>query len=345
MIFFMQRLSDGILNFLCQALASTSFEVLPLLGDASKRKYFRLSHKDDTYVLMLWEPFDPSTYPFLSVQKHFAKHDVKVPYVVDQEAELGVLLLEDLGDLTLERCFWRIQDQQLVIPFYKQALDEVVKIHFRCSNDFQNSCTAFQVSFDKEKLLWEMNYGKVHLLEKLVKMNLSDKDFNHLEFVFEDICTKLDKEPKYICHRDYHSRNLMYHKKEIRVIDFQDARLGPVQYDLVSLFHDSYVSLKPEIIEILIKYYFHQASGLYKKSLPRVDEFQYIFQLQTIQRCFKACGSFASFYNQGGDQRYLKYIHKTIRRIYKILENFPEYAHFREVLTRENLLERHFEDL
>ena len=292
---------------------------------------------------MVWETFDNTeTFPFLSVQKHFAKHSVRVPSVIAKSPQLGTLLLEDLGDLTLERKFW--EHQESVIPFYKQAIDEVIKIHFHCTNDKPTSCTAFHTVFDTSSLLWEMNYGKKHLLQDLAGLNMNPKDLSDLESVFTDICTRLHKSPKYICHRDYHSRNLMIHRNKIKVIDFQDARLGPVQYDLVSLLHDSYVDLNNESIDTLLNYYNDQAHSLYRKT-PSSDEFHNIFKLQIIQRCFKACGSFACFHNIRRDGRYLKYIHGTINKVKEILTEFPEYSHFANVLTRQNLLEQRFEDL
>ena len=340
----MSVLSSEILDFLNQALLSTDFELVPLAGDASSRKYYRLINGEETYVLMVWDRFDGTEIgSFLSVQRHFAKHRVKVPRVIAQNFRFGALLLENLGDLTLERKFLEFQHQESVIPFYKQAIDEVIKIHFHCTDDNSSPCTAFQLSFDTTQLLWEMNYGKKHLLQELMGLSISDKELLKIESVFTDICTKLHNVPKYICHRDYHSRNLMVCRDEVRVIDFQDARLGPLQYDLVSLFHDSYVDLKPEMIEVLLQYYKDSTQSL--RGPSSCEEFDYIFKLQMIQRCFKACGSFSSFYNLRGDRRYLKYIHKTMKKVDEVLTDFPEYSDFRNLITETGLLERRFEDL
>ena len=230
--------------FLSHVLERKQFEIFQLAGDASARRYYRVASGAESYVLMVWEPFkDDGSYPFLSVRDHFAKHDVAVPNVVGKAPDKGLVLLEDLGDLTLERKFWENQSQQLALPFYRQTIDELIKMHYPATFD-RSDCTAFKIEFDVEKLLWEMNYGREHLLVKLCGIKFSELEKKELDRIFLDICTVLHNEPKYIAHRDYHSRNVMLKLGKARIIDFQDARLGPVQYDLVSLLRDSYVNME-----------------------------------------------------------------------------------------------------
>ena len=125
----MQLLSDEILQFIGREIGTKDFETFQLAGDASSRKYYRIVFDTQSRVLMSWEPFqDPDNYPFLNVQRHFARVDVRVPKVEALAPELGVVLLEDLGDLTLERKFWENQNQAHALPFYFQAVDEIVKI-------------------------------------------------------------------------------------------------------------------------------------------------------------------------------------------------------------------------
>ena len=237
-----------------------------------------------------------------------------------------------------------ISTPKICLPFYKQSIDELIKIHFHCSADHNPSCTAFQNSFHMENLLWEMNFGKEHFLEPFLGARIRRQDSLLLANIFKDICKQLHQQKKYICHRDYHSRNLMIHKNKVRVIDFQDARMGPIQYDLVSLLHDSYVDLSTPCIHSLLDHYHQQASSLHSLSLP-MDEFHHIFKLQIIQRGFKVCGSFASFYNLRGDRRYLKYLPKAIHKVYDTLADFPSYTGFRELLSETGCLEKDFSDL
>ncbi len=330
-----------ILEFLKTCLNSSNFEVFPLAGDASARRYARIVFKNESYVLMIWDPFiDDGNYPFTSVLNHFKKHKVQVPDIKASSPEKGLILLEDLGDLTLERKFWESQKQSLVLPFYFQAIDELIKIHYPSSEDKSN-CTAFKVAFDHAKLLWEMNYGREHLIEKLCKKSLSPTEKQALDYSFSKICALLDSEPKRICHRDYHSRNLMIKLGQMRVIDFQDARMGPIQYDLVSLLHDSYVQLSEESISAILKYYKLQASNYCINDLD-TESFDYIFNIQMIQRCFKACGSFASFYNMRSDTRYLKYISSTINKVHTCIANLNEFVEFKNMIQDFGLLDHDY---
>jgi len=293
---------------------------------------------------MYWDPFeDPKTYPFLNVQAHFAAMDVRVPKVEAFAPALGVVLLEDLGDLTLERKFWENQNQELAMPFYIQSVDELIKIHFLTSQGRETSICQ-QIQFDTAKFLWEMNYAKEHFLEKLGGLKWSDADEKSLQLEFLRICTLLDGQPKFVCHRDYHSRNLMLKLGRIYVIDFQDARLGPLQYDLVSLLHDSYVELSADSINLLRADYLSKAKQVGPKGAIRPD-FDDIFQIQVIQRCFKACGSFSSFYNSRGDTRYLKYIRRTSQLVGETLRLVGEYPLLQDLITNHGLLERNYEEL
>ncbi len=330
-------------NFLEKHLQNGDLKVYQLAGDASNRRYYRVIHNNQSWVLMRWEPFDPENYPFLSVLNHFAKHHVRVPEVVGMDANLGLVLLEDLGDLTLERKFWESQNQESSLSFYKQAIDELIKIHFLATRDKTN-CTAFKIQFDVEKFLWEMKYGQDNLLTGICKFQFTDKTNSEITKAFTDICERLHKEPKFIAHRDYHSRNLMIKFDDMRVIDFQDARLGPIQYDLVSLIKDSYVNLNDQVSEILLDDYLTKAKEFLPNDFSR-EHFDEIYELQTIQRCFKACGSFSSFYNLRNDTRYLKYISHTLRKVLKSLNEFPEYKVFADILIDSGAIERKYEVL
>ena len=336
-------LSADINAFIAKNIGAKDFETLQLAGDASTRKYYRVIFNDQSRVLMSWEPFtDPANYPFLNVLNHFANSEVRVPKVEASAHELGVVLLEDLGDLTLERKFWENQNQETAMPYYGQAIDEIIKIHFNASKPAQPPSVCQQIQFDTAKFMWEMNYASEHFLEKVGGVLLSDKDAKTLQGEFTQLCETLDRQPKFVCHRDYHSRNLMLKLGRIYVIDFQDARLGPLQYDLVSLVHDSYVDMSQASIKTVKDDYIRKAREVGPKGCIRPD-FDEIFQMQIIQRCFKACGSFASFLNMRNDTRYLKYIKNTVNLVGRTLQENNQFPLFTRIITQGDLMERNYE--
>jgi len=339
----MSVIEPSIYNFVTKSLSHSEVTILPLAGDASNRRYYRVVHDQASWVLMCWDPFEPENYPFLSVLNHFKRNQVHVPEVIAQSPADGLVLLEDLGDLTLERKYWESQDTEDRMIFYRMALDEIIKIHTQSTMD-RTPCTAFNVEFNVEKLLWEMNYGLDNLIFGVLKTQLNPAQKQTIQNIFTHICEILHKQPKVICHRDYHSRNLMIKLNKMCVIDFQDARMGSIQYDLVSLFKDSYVDMSDEMADQLTKYYLDKTHGQLSFQYSS-DEFKHIYEVQSVQRCFKACGSFASFFHQKGDRRYLKYLTPTLKRVMKSLSHFPEYKVFSDLLLQSGALEVNFEKL
>jgi aminoglycoside/choline kinase family phosphotransferase len=337
--------SGDIRKFIASNIGTADFEIYQLAGDASSRKYYRVVFDNQSRVLMSWEPFtDSANYPFLNVQAHFAKVDVRVPRVEGVAPELGVVLLEDLGDLTLERKFWENQNQAQALPFYFQAVDEIIKIHFLSSKPVNPPSVCQTTMFDTAKFMWEMNYAREHFLEKVGGIKLSDADQKRLQDEFLKVCTLLDEQPKFVCHRDYHSRNLMLKLGRVYVIDFQDARTGPIQYDLVSLVHDSYVQLWPESAAAILQDYKDKALECGPKGCIRAD-FEEIFRVQTVQRCFKACGSFTSFFNMRNDTRYLKYIKHTAALVQQTLVTDGRFKLFQKIMVDAGLADRDYEQL
>lgn len=321
--------------FLDRQLPNQEFSLSPLAGDASSRRYYRVLSENKSWVLMEWEPFSsPQEFPFLSVQQYFSKHEIQVPHVHGYDADKGLFLLEDLGDLTLERRFWEFQNQEVVIPFYKKTLDQLIKIHSLSFEDQgDRACTAYQTEFSVEKLVWEMNYAKKYLLKELLALDLPTSLEVNLEQEFIQLCQSLYASPQVICHRDFHSRNVMLHFNDLVIIDFQDARLGPPVYDLVSLFCDSYVELDDSWVQQLMDYYIENFRYFDALNLNR-EAFLDLYQQQIIQRCFKACGSFASFKVTRDDKRYLSYIQPTLERVLNQLSQTSFCPTLREVLEK-----------
>ncbi len=321
------------------------FEAYQLAGDASTRKYHRVVGNNSSWALMSWEPFgNEAEYPFLNILHHFQDQGILVPKVHAVDGSKGLVLLEDLGDLTLERKFWENLDQSISLPFYKKTIDELVKIHTKATDPKNPAPICQKVAFDFDKFLWELNYAKTHLLEGLCAINLSTSAQSELSHSFNTLAKKLADEPKVVCHRDFHSRNVMLKLGRTYIIDFQDARLGPRQYDLVSLLYDSYVDMNDEMRSLLLDYYIGLLPQREQKNCES-EHFSQILSLQIIQRCFKACGSFASFCQTRGDTRYLKYLLPTLRTVQAEVSLHPEFKIFTQIFNHEGLTERNYDEL
>ncbi len=364
---------DVFNNFLTSFIESSDYDLCPLTGDASSRRYYRVSFCEKSWVLMVWESFeDPENFPFLSIHRSFENSGVRVPELYHFSKEKGLFLIEDMGDLSLEKYFWSCfnensfnpnlseakkrsdtlpesldfqkdfsvkkkdyQGKKDILKVYTEVMDQLIRIHSLCFEEKnQKSCIAYKREFSVEKLLWELNFSKDHLLKGLLKVPMSEREEKILGGEFKTLCENLYRSPQVICHRDFHSRNLMLKSgREVVIIDFQDARMGPVVYDLVSLFHDSYVTLDPSFIRSLMEYY-RSHFPYFDKLQLKEDQWQRLFEQQILQRCFKACGSFASFEGSGKNRSYLSYIRPTLLKILETLKNQGSYPIWEELLEK-----------
>ena len=151
------------------------------------------------------------------------------------------------------------------------------------------------------------------------------------------IADELAGEPRVLCHRDYHSRNLMVHNGRLYIIDFQDARMGPDTYDLASLLRDSYVDLSEDRVDELIRG-FLTLRGRRADQPRRLREFRRRFDLMSVQRNLKALGTFGHQTTARSNPVYIQYIPRTLSYVRTNLERYPRFARLRELLGA--LLER-----
>jgi aminoglycoside/choline kinase family phosphotransferase len=325
-------ISEGVLD---QSKEIDSIKRLP--GDASTRRYYRVTTSHfGSYILMRMEPFLPQSnhLPFLAVQNYLEQHGVPVPRVLAVDAQHGFILLEDLGDCTFLKVLQGVRTDALERGWYKKAIVLLVQLQLTQIHSVdprRGKQTFLKLAFDQEKLMWEVNFAIDHFYIKYLARTISVKHQKLMNAQFAAICSELSSQPRVLTHRDLHSRNIMVQHQKLILIDFQDARLGPQQYDLVSLLKDSYYQLSDAQVNFLIDVYLEK----YEKATGQKIErrlFQRIFDLMTIQRNFKAIGSFASFWNQRGDPMYLKFIGNTFENIRKAFLKYPEFSDLREIL-------------
>jgi len=332
----------GMQSFIERSQGIHSIEKMP--GDASTRRYYRIKakvgeHGTRSLVMMAMESFEEKggSIPFLAIQGHLRRCGVDVPEVLDFDPRQGFILLEDLGDTTLLRSLQEVSDRNQERAYFEKAIDAVVNLHVasgpaRASEAEKAAIEGFKLRFDEEKLMWEVNFTIEHFYQKHLQRNISARDEQIMSEGFRKICAELAAEPTVFTHRDYHSRNIMVTETGRYVmIDFQDARMGPAQYDLASLLRDSYYQLDETQIQHLTRYYLDQMA---KRGAPVRDvaRFDRLFDLMAVQRNFKAIGSFASFLNRRGNPAYLKFIGNTFENIRRNLLKYPEFSQLREVL-------------
>ena len=310
-------------------LAAAQPRIVPLTPDASDRRYFRvLISGSPSIVLSLYSaPFDVTKLPFVNVATLMAKMPVPIPEVLGHADHLGVLALQDLGDVTLQAHLGASSPTEHA-ALYRQAVALIATLQKRGEQLASPEYLPYGISFDVEKLTWELDFFTKHFLEAYRGVTLPDAERTALRKEFAVIVEELAAEPRVLCHRDYHSRNLMLHNGELYIIDFQDARMGPDTYDLVSLLRDSYVDLPEQTVNDLLAYF------LALKGVTGEDpDFRRRFDVMALQRNLKALGTFGYQTTARRNPVYIQYIPRTLRYVRDNLDNQPRFERLRDLLA------------
>jgi N-acetylmuramate 1-kinase len=300
-----------------------------LAGDASTRVYFRALYPEKGTAIIMLQPHAGMNEEeaFLEIQEFLEGLSLPVPRVYAHHRSQGLVILEDLGDKLLESVVERASGTELR-EIYGEAVRLLVSMRHATGNPV-SACRAFSLAFDEAKLMEEMRFFLTHFVKGLCKMELSAVSSSTLEDFFLTICTTLAAQPRIFTHRDFHSRNLMLHNNRLVMIDFQDARMGPAQYDLASLLRDSYVTLPEELVEELLTVYMDEVRETTKDSR---DRFRYIFDAMSLQRNIKALGTFGYQLSFRCNHRYSASIPRTAAYVSRNISLYPEFARFRSVV-------------
>jgi aminoglycoside/choline kinase family phosphotransferase len=345
-----RRTADGsdtrsrINQFLEDAgLAAGGARVVPLTGDASDRRYFRLlpSGEAPSQVLAVHPgaiAFDGL--PFVNVARLLAAMPLPVPRILGHSDTLGIIALEDLGDVTLQAHLGAATPAEHA-ALYRDAVAFIATMQRRGAELASPEYVPYGIAFDAEKLTWELQFFIKHFLEAYRGAALTAALRDALNAEFAAIAGELAGEPRVLCHRDYHSRNLMFHDGGLYIIDFQDARMGPDTYDLVSLLRDSYVDFTGAQVDELIAYFLALRVRLkpdttYDDGAPDrayEDDFRRRFDLMALQRNLKALGTFGFQTTTRGNPVYIQYIPRTLSYAREQLSRYSRFGRLQTILA------------
>jgi aminoglycoside/choline kinase family phosphotransferase len=341
------RIAQAVETQLAPGLVLRS--LTPLAGDASNRRYFRAAVAGGpphaVIVMQLAEPegfkqseeaVSGSTHqitelPFINIMSHLTKANVPVPALHYYDQSVGLLYLEDFGDMTLAEAVSKV-DAQSVKSRYKQALDVLVHMQISATTPADPSCLAFHRSFDVSLLMWEFDHFLEYGIVARRGRPLPDEDAMVIRREFSGIAELLAGQPRVFTHRDYHSRNLMVDGPRLGVIDFQDALLGPATYDLASLLRDAYIQLDEALVDDLVGYYLDQLADRRFVWTNRAA-FRRLFDLTSIQRNLKAAGRFVYIDRVKGNPKFLADVPRVLSYVKRNLEKYPELNTLRKHLS------------
>jgi aminoglycoside/choline kinase family phosphotransferase len=269
---------------------------------------------------------------FGNVGRLLAAMPVPVPTVLGYSNALGIIALEDLGDVTLQAHLGAASASEHT-ALYREAVTLITVMQRRGSEMASPAFVPYGVAFDVEKLTWELQYFTRHFLEGYHGLVLTDAVREALAAEWAAITAELAAEPRVLCHRDYHSRNLMLHGGRLHVIDFQDARMGPDTYDLVSLLRDSYVDLAESQVEDLIAFFLALGQRPDQSGVPGPHDFRRRFDLMAVQRNLKALGTFGFQATTRANPVYIQYMPRTLAYVRSNLRRYSRFSRLEGILA------------
>lgn len=296
--------------------------ICPIAGDGGHRKYYRLITPNANFVLMQdpnikkYKPNQDHDFLFVNVHTTLTKHHVSTPSIIKIFPDNECLILEDLGDTNL----YNMTASQHEL--YQASIDELIKIQ---NISPKTELPLFKKSFDTTFLIQELTQSLISLSNfYFANTPLTTLSSQLTKEIFH-FCKLLEKNTFCLVHRDFHSRNIMIKNNQVKIIDFQDARLGHSLYDLASLLEDPYTKLPLTEKSQLQKYYI-------ENSTKKINDFAIHYHSISIHRLLKAAASFIKL-SQGKNNKIYNYLtdlpyaikqsHIYIKKLnYPALQNF-----------------------
>ena len=297
-------------DWVTAVLDISDYELRPASADASFRRYFRISSRGATHIIMDAPPEKENLVPFIEIAQRLHRLGLNVPEVLEQDLERGYLLLSDLG----EEMYLPQLNADSVERLYGDALGALVILQGGIFTDPQ-----FLPEYDEALLQREMELFREWYLGRHLGLALTDRQNTALSQAFAVLTESALAQPRVWVHRDYHSRNLMVTtRNNPGILDFQDAVRGPATYDLVSLLRDCYIAWPRAQVEAWALGY--QSLALQSGLPVSEDETQFLrdFDLMGVQRHLKAIGIFARLNHRDAKPGYLQDIPRTLGYVLEV---------------------------
>jgi len=299
--------------------------ILPASADASFRRYFRIIEADRSFIVMDAPPEKENCQPFIHIAEMFLSFGINVPQIIKQDLTQGFLLISDLGDTV----FLSVLNNANVNAMYHSAMKPILQMQQHSEIDLP--------LYDESLLRSELALFPDWYLKIQLDIALSAKQKSILKEAFDILVENALVQPQVCVHRDYHSRNLMVNPIDADkpgVIDFQDAVIGAVTYDLVSLIKDCYISWPRDKVEAWVNDFYQQALLLNIITDISYQKFLRWFDLMGLQRHIKVAGIFSRLKHRDGKTGYLKEIPRTMDYVFDVVARYPEFKSL-EILLKD----------
>lgn len=315
----------AMLDWLENDLLLTIVSSEPASSDASFRRYFRIKAIEGQFIVMDAPPEKEDIELFIRVAELLANSNVNVPTIFQQNLTEGFLLLEDFGS----HCFLDQLTSETVNTLYQSAFDALFKL--QSATHLLDSSLPL---YNQQLLQRELGIFEEWFLGHALDIQISPS-------VWKTLCTILVttalEQPIVCVHRDYHSRNLMVlTENSPGVIDFQDAVIGPITYDLVSLLRDCYIAWPDHQVDEWVAMYYQKLTQAQLINCTPTC-FKYWFDLMGMQRHLKAIGIFSRLHLRDSKSNYLNDIPRTLNYISDVCANHQALFEFGDVIKNQIL--------
>ncbi len=297
-----------------QALSHPTLTLERASTDAGFRSYWRTVGMSPSRIVMDSPPDKEDVRPWLAIRDVLAAAGVRVPQVLAQDADAGFLLLEDLGVNT----YLHDIDADNADAMFDAAIEQLLTLQ-------ATPPPANLPRFDEAMLARELRLFDEWFCGQHLGMTLDCGDMETLDAAYRHLIDSALAQPQVLVHRDFMPRNLMRADDGAAVLDFQDAAIGPIAYDALSLFKDAFLSWPAERVDAWLRHYHARAlaAGL---PLPPLERFLRDAELMGVQRHLKVIGIFSRLHYRDQKPKYLTDVPRFFVYLDDVLPKYPELA-------------------
>lgn len=312
-------------------LAPDADSLVLLARGGSDRSFYRVRTDRGVFVLMTAPAFRHELRTFLDVGAYLAGCAAGVPAIIAHDDEGQLVLLEDVGDDSLYALVRRTGDRGRVLELYRQVLAALARLQMQATPGMHTCNYLKNRTFGYEALRWETDYFMECFVRRYCGLGITDE--NRLDDELHRLAAAIAAEPRWFMHRDFQSKNIHFKDGRVRIIDFQTATRGLVQYDLASLLKDPYAALAPAERRELLGFYLHELSAVWNRQVEP-EAFTAMFHRAGLQRTMQALGAF-SFLSMGkGKKEFAEHIPAAIGSLCQSLELSGDYPALQELAGR-----------
>jgi aminoglycoside/choline kinase family phosphotransferase len=314
-------------QWLEKQLDTSNIDIEPASSDASFRRYFRIFVGQKTLIAMDAPPPQEDVSGFVAVSSILRAAGVHVPEIIAGDDQLGFLLLSDFGN----QCYFDQLSEANADKLYGDAFDTLIKMQIHIVGQ-----TTDLPVYDASLLHKELEIFSQWFVERLLGLTLNGDQRKLFETCYHQLVASALEQPQVCVHRDFHSRNLMLlETSNPGVIDFQDAVIGPLTYDLVSLLRDCYVSWPASRVKQWVNEFYQQSiqAGVFSTDIT-LNQYQHWFDKMGMQRHLKAIGIFSRLKIRDGKPDYLKDIPNTINYVVAVCDGDDTLTEFGQLLNQ-----------